>query len=1161
METLKVAGGQNFDRALVRVYTANLNYTAEVNKGQNESFSTRMYHSILAISDHPLQQLKEKIEEERLGAEKWADFTNTLRNREAALDALNLLDKSLDILKNVNSKNESRASDTGKWLLEMKEYKDWKRSPGSVLWLPGIVGCGKSVLCSTVVQDIEGLCKEDASKSLAYWYFQFSYDESQSVDRMMRSVVRQLSRTPLAPSVSKTWEEHSRKGSQSDRKTTMGMLDGVLSSLPGDVYIVFDALDQCPQKPNHRERESLLSLLVSIAERYKENIHTLATSRPEQDISRTMKNFPSISLEQRLAKDVETFVRAQLDSGSLRELDADTKVLVIDILLLSRERRFRWADLQVKRLEDCRADDHIKEALRTIPDSLEATYQTIIHNVAEQDRSIAREILILMCSSAAPLDLQTVADSVSLRSSRHVMDICTTSLPSTSGEEVRLAHFSVKEFLVSEDAVGNICRFSERAAKDHLAKKTVDCISCQTEELNQEMAAIKPFFAYASCHWQAYVAALVDINPQNADLGRKIDSLFTEPTVYFNWSRIADSYAITNDNQWNKLRSECKPAIDRATEMGLVGPVDTPANQGADPLQSWKARSWCPLKRAALEGRLKIVELLLRKNITISTELAKALIGLVKHDVEVEHALEGVLKALLDRGVLQDTARGPSESISEHIVSYAMTNRYSGLLILNIFLDWRDRGLVSVPITGDVMRCAVVFSSPAEEMLELLSRRSQEELCISPTMFIDTGGLPMLFDGIAALARRRPAKLPLSDALLEGMAIKCDSATMHTLLQARPDTKVTEKILVAAAQNNLGVDMLKLLWPLREHGASITEDVLTSAAKSRSPIILKFLIDKLQPSVQLTETVMKSIIGNWECGLSMMKTILDDPRVTFEVSEPLISMAASTTQAPLEMLDLLVNNSETEVHITEDIVCAAAGNIVHSSSVLEYLSHLEARPLPVTEKVVMGAIRNPKTLEIMFEKCPNAPITDRVFLGACSYADQMRLLLDKPHGGLPIEKMVEKLSNNYLDSCVVLGLLFERNLLTVNEQLVETLAARYGPLNTLLNQRPDAPITQKVVLQTAKDPRSIRLLLDRRPRDVKITEEVMIATTRSGECLEIIQGISHHTGSVPITERIFREAMSYGQVDVVKWMFDQRPDLNITIESLFHEIWQDGSIE
>lgn len=47
----------------------------------------------------------------------------------------------------------------------------------------------------------------------------------------------------------------------------MSMLDGVLSSLPGDVYIILDALDECPQKPNHRERESLLSLLVSIAER------------------------------------------------------------------------------------------------------------------------------------------------------------------------------------------------------------------------------------------------------------------------------------------------------------------------------------------------------------------------------------------------------------------------------------------------------------------------------------------------------------------------------------------------------------------------------------------------------------------------------------------------------------------------------------------------------------------------------------------------------------------------------------------------------------------------------------------------------------------------------------------------------------------------------
>jgi hypothetical protein len=57
-----------------------------------------------------------------------------------------------------------RTPDTGNWLLKSKEYRDWKSSPGSILWLRGvgtflsttvmcvvnvrviIVGCGKSVL-------------------------------------------------------------------------------------------------------------------------------------------------------------------------------------------------------------------------------------------------------------------------------------------------------------------------------------------------------------------------------------------------------------------------------------------------------------------------------------------------------------------------------------------------------------------------------------------------------------------------------------------------------------------------------------------------------------------------------------------------------------------------------------------------------------------------------------------------------------------------------------------------------------------------------------------------------------------------------------------------------------------------------------------------------
>ena len=31
-----------------------------------------------------------------------------------------------------------RTPGTGNWLLESKEYVDWKTSPGSVLWLPGV---------------------------------------------------------------------------------------------------------------------------------------------------------------------------------------------------------------------------------------------------------------------------------------------------------------------------------------------------------------------------------------------------------------------------------------------------------------------------------------------------------------------------------------------------------------------------------------------------------------------------------------------------------------------------------------------------------------------------------------------------------------------------------------------------------------------------------------------------------------------------------------------------------------------------------------------------------------------------------------------------------------------------------------------------------------
>lgn len=191
---------------------------------------------------------------------------------------------------------------------------------------------------STVIHDIEETCQSDPSISLAYWYFQFDVDEMKSVDNMNRSLIRQLSRSPLAPSVTKVWESHSRRGSQPDSRIISSVLRDVLSTIPGEVFLVFDALDECPENAELKERGSLLRILVDLLEGYKDKIHVLATSRPEHNIRVSLEQFPSLDLEACLAEDVKIFVESSIADSPLNRYNSATKKLIVDRLLSSKER-------------------------------------------------------------------------------------------------------------------------------------------------------------------------------------------------------------------------------------------------------------------------------------------------------------------------------------------------------------------------------------------------------------------------------------------------------------------------------------------------------------------------------------------------------------------------------------------------------------------------------------------------------------------------------------------------------------------------------------------------------------------------------------------------------------------------------------------------------
>jgi hypothetical protein len=81
---------------------------------------------------------------------------------------------------------------TGQWLLDSATYKTWRSSSNDHLWLHGKAGSGKSVLCSTLIEDLKLDCAAGTQSMLAYFYFSFSDLNNQSYRSFLASLVHQL---------------------------------------------------------------------------------------------------------------------------------------------------------------------------------------------------------------------------------------------------------------------------------------------------------------------------------------------------------------------------------------------------------------------------------------------------------------------------------------------------------------------------------------------------------------------------------------------------------------------------------------------------------------------------------------------------------------------------------------------------------------------------------------------------------------------------------------------------------------------------------------------------------------------------------------------------------------------------------------------------------
>ena len=467
------------------------------------------------------------------------DLTNDI-HRNLQLDSIRRWLAPPDPSTNHNRACRSREGTTGSWFIESEAFARWKETD-ALLWLHGKAGCGKTVLSSTIIAETIRECSNRSGAAVAYFYFDFNDSEKENPDKMIGSILIQLYResSKTMDLLESLYSSCNGGQRQPDTDTLLMSLKEVIESFE-ETYLILDALDECSA------REQLFESIKTIKEWGTSHLHMLLTSRQVEDIEEFLEPFMDsrdmIPIQSDLVdNDISSYIheRLQKDKGLKRWQNKPRLQEEIKKKLTEKaDGMFRWAVCQLDVLQNCLNLSSLRKALESLPKTLDETYSRILCNIPEDQSEYAIKSLKWLAYSARPLKIEELAEVVVLNEAgppwldydhrllepREILSICSSlvtteenSNVSLDGEDlrtsIRFAHFSVKEYLVSERIQ------NQKAAR--YAIQEVPSINSITEgcltyllQFDQEITDVSaafedfPLARYAAAFWRSHLQTL-----------------------------------------------------------------------------------------------------------------------------------------------------------------------------------------------------------------------------------------------------------------------------------------------------------------------------------------------------------------------------------------------------------------------------------------------------------------------------------------------------------------------------------------------------------------------------------------------------------------------------------------------------------------------------
>ncbi|KAF5348201.1 hypothetical protein D9758_014664 [Tetrapyrgos nigripes] len=365
---------------------------------------------------------------------------------------------------NFNAAYDKMTKGTGEWLLKDSRLIQWKES-GGLLWLQGKAGSGKTFLLTKAITSL----KAD-NHDVLYFYFD-TRDQSKAkatYKGMLASLMLDMGLQFNQAQLMNLYEKYSSGRTQMPADAMKSTLLDFLRQKSSSMFIFVDAFDECDNKEQHPVTEFIQQLLVPGLK-----IHICVSCRyPANHIGMKAGTY-EISLNPEVVEgDIEIYIQQSLQS---RPLFVNIKEEVTEVLLHGSHGQIRWVDCQIQYFHQLGSGRAIRKALKSLPKTLEETYEQALNDIKKEHKEDAQAILKWLLFGYEELTMKMVPEILRIDFEQQSLDdsepiqghqLCniisstlvvvqqvTRGYPWDLQQEVilQLGHPSVKEYIVSEE--------------------------------------------------------------------------------------------------------------------------------------------------------------------------------------------------------------------------------------------------------------------------------------------------------------------------------------------------------------------------------------------------------------------------------------------------------------------------------------------------------------------------------------------------------------------------------------------------------------------------------------------------------------------------------------------------------------------------------------